>query len=926
MQRVLTLILVLLLAGCDGFGGMTDAEYVARAQDYLDRGELDAASIELKNALSENPQNPQARWLLGKLYVDSGNYPGAEKELSRAKELGVSSESVLPLLGQTYLRLGKYEQVIALLDRSGSLSEKARASLLTSAGLAHLRQGRKDEATETIGEALSLDAGSAYPLYGQIMLSIDSGDLDRARNQLDRLLKRHARYAPGWSLLGDMEQRNNRLEEAEEAYGKAISLRYDNGSDKLKRVFVRIRLKRYDQARKDLDELKAKSPRHPGVQYAQGLLHFIDKDLPKAQESFETALQSNADFAPALFYLGTTQYLQGNMEQAVEYLNRFMAENPDNRIARILVATIRLKQNDYESVENLLQPLIGPESEDVFLLNLMATALLKDGKTQQGIRLLERIVELEPESTPEAALAKAKLGIGYLAGGDQNAAAKMLESAIEIDPNLQQVDSVLVLNYLRQGQADKAVQVASRFVARQPDSPVAHTLLGMAYLAQNRESEAEASFLRATEVAPGDPAASMNLAALAMKRSEPERAREIYDRIFEVHPDDLGALIGLAALQAGQGDLQGAKERLEQAIAAHPDALQPRILLAQIHLRERDAAAALRTLGDFQARQSDTPGVMAVVGEAYLFQNRFREAVRILQQLVTMRPESAQARFLLAKAYAGTGDRMRMEEQLSRALELDPAYYAARMVRANIRLIQGDIDGAARDIGKLKEQYADDAGVMGLEAVLLAKQGDAKGSRGRLEQRFTASPSTGTLLDLVRMEWTLGERKQAIERLTGWLERHPDDTKARMMLADAYLQQGETKAPLEQYLRVLDQSENNVIALLNAALLLREKDPERALSYAEKALSLTPESAAAMDTLAAVLLRAGSIDRARELNAKTLEKAPGSPAYRFRKAQILEASGDREAATRLLATLLSEKAGFRERDQAQALYERLTAQ
>ena len=87
MRLASVLFITLLLVGCDGIGQRTDAEYVERAQDHLDKGELRAASIELKNALVQNPNHPQARWLLGKIYLEFGQYAAAEKELTRARDL-----------------------------------------------------------------------------------------------------------------------------------------------------------------------------------------------------------------------------------------------------------------------------------------------------------------------------------------------------------------------------------------------------------------------------------------------------------------------------------------------------------------------------------------------------------------------------------------------------------------------------------------------------------------------------------------------------------------------------------------------------------------------------------------------------------------------------------------------------------------------
>ena len=79
---------VLLLFGCDAGGGQTSTEHTNRAQSHLDEGEHRAALIELKNALLKNPDNTQARLLMGQLHVTLGDGASAEKELLHASELG----------------------------------------------------------------------------------------------------------------------------------------------------------------------------------------------------------------------------------------------------------------------------------------------------------------------------------------------------------------------------------------------------------------------------------------------------------------------------------------------------------------------------------------------------------------------------------------------------------------------------------------------------------------------------------------------------------------------------------------------------------------------------------------------------------------------------------------------------------------------
>ena len=69
------LLVFMLLAGLAACGdaNLTDIEHVQLAKDYLDKKELQSGMIELKNALSKNADNIEARLLLGNVYLDLGD-------------------------------------------------------------------------------------------------------------------------------------------------------------------------------------------------------------------------------------------------------------------------------------------------------------------------------------------------------------------------------------------------------------------------------------------------------------------------------------------------------------------------------------------------------------------------------------------------------------------------------------------------------------------------------------------------------------------------------------------------------------------------------------------------------------------------------------------------------------------------------------
>ena len=67
-----------------------------RAKQAVDAGDLSAAQIDLKVILQENPQNVDARLLLGDVLMRVGDVPGAASELTGAIELLRRSDSATP--------------------------------------------------------------------------------------------------------------------------------------------------------------------------------------------------------------------------------------------------------------------------------------------------------------------------------------------------------------------------------------------------------------------------------------------------------------------------------------------------------------------------------------------------------------------------------------------------------------------------------------------------------------------------------------------------------------------------------------------------------------------------------------------------------------------------------------------------------------
>ena len=76
------LLVALLTTGCGG-DDRTPQERFDAAKAFQAQGEMDAAVEELKGVLQLTPDNAEARFMLGNIYLNTGNVDAAAKELER---------------------------------------------------------------------------------------------------------------------------------------------------------------------------------------------------------------------------------------------------------------------------------------------------------------------------------------------------------------------------------------------------------------------------------------------------------------------------------------------------------------------------------------------------------------------------------------------------------------------------------------------------------------------------------------------------------------------------------------------------------------------------------------------------------------------------------------------------------------------------
>jgi Tfp pilus assembly protein PilF len=122
--------------------------------------------------------------------------------------------------------------------------------------------------------------------------------------------------------------------------------------------------------------------------------------------------------------------------------------------------------------------------------------------------------------------------------------------------------------------------------------------------------------------------------------------------------------------------------------------------------------------------------------------------------------------------------------------------------------------------------------------------------------------------------------------LQKWLEKHPSDLNATLLLAEQLHNAGQTQHAIELY-QQSPQLPNQAILQNNLANLLIPIDPEAALTWAEKAHQSMPEQPDILDTYGFALAKAGRLNEALTILRDAEIRLPQSSLVQLHLAETL---------------------------------------
>ena len=323
---------VLLLMACSDYF-MDEQKTMQLAQDYLQSGDIIAAAIELRNTLSENPDNAMARYQLATIYLDFGDYETADKEFRRAQASGWDEAEVVYGRMRAKFGLGDFQGVLRDSVLRDTWPAPMQAVILSTRALANAALDKRDEAFIDLEQAQGLDATSAVVIRTGIQLRLIEGGKEDAVNALQKALLSYP-DDPELLLLHAGMVAEHDPAAAEEIYSRVIE--FDTGgyisaygrSARRQLVQLLILEQKIEQADKTLKPLFGRDRKDPFTNYLGGVIAFRQGDYGKANELLLKVLKLAPDHNPTRLMFGTVSYAEKNYEQAAIFSVEISCESP----------------------------------------------------------------------------------------------------------------------------------------------------------------------------------------------------------------------------------------------------------------------------------------------------------------------------------------------------------------------------------------------------------------------------------------------------------------------------------------------------------------------------------------------------------------------------------------------------------------------
>ncbi len=545
---------------------------------YIQSGQLNRAVTEAEELLKQNPENLEARRILGRIYT----------RLIGDTQQGKIDEKMLKLA------IEQYQKITAK-------DPKDIDSLLVLGRLYRVSHNSVD-AEKAFKQALALESDNDEALTGLAMVYSDVGDSKNAVDMLKRATEKNPNARTLAALAGFYEQMRD-FGSAADTWKKAIPLAPDNS--RLKRALAQDLLfaDRIDEALVIYKEIAVEEPKDSQVQLRLSEIYRQKHDFEKARAAFAKAKEMDGD----------------NLEVRYDEVNMLDAEGKSDEAIGVLKKLLDDSvKKDYTESEK------GSRNT---LLERLGLLYRNNGKYPAAIAAFRQIGELDPDSASRASVQVVET---YRVAKDLNAARAESDSALKKYPKDRTVALVHASIVADQGKTDQAIAELRGLMNGERDRD---TLLSIAQLYEKAKRFGEEQKVldeaeRLSASKQEKQGVEFMRGAMFEKMKNFDDAEAEFRKVLTADPDNAGALNYLGYMWADRGvKLDEAQKMIAHALELDPQNGAYLDSLGWVYYHQNRLDQAEDNLRQALGKIGKDPTVHDHLGDVLMKKGRVRDAI-----------------------------------------------------------------------------------------------------------------------------------------------------------------------------------------------------------------------------------------------------------------------------------------------------------
>jgi Flp pilus assembly protein TadD len=464
-----------------------------------------------------------------------------------------------------------------------------------------------------------------------------NGDLKGAENELRRAVDLAPNEPQFLSGLGGLLGTQQKLEEAQIYFEKALKLEPQNLMFRRNLAANQWQLGQLDPAKQNLERILKLKPRDEPTILLLGMVMENLQDYTRAAAllgSVPVLVKQRPESLTAL----ARAYFRTNQREKARATLEILQHHSAGASGVFMGGRVAAEVGDYETAERLFESIRSSYSDTPTLGYNLALVQYRSGRLRESQETLEGLIAAGHLNSDIYNL----LGWCYQKQDRRREARQALEHAIQLDSSKESnyLDLAMILAGNRQLAA--ALAVSRDNVERHPNSYHAHVMKGLIELRMDQFTDAVRSYGRAEELDPSNPEAHRGLAVAQFAAGMMAEAKSTFEGALQKFSGD-----GLQYQEYGKMLLKlgetGDAEAESRGIELLNTALKLDHSLAEPHY---------------------------YLGNLALKRGKANEAVRHLEEAVRLDPKSSRISYALARAYRRLGRAGDADRQLQHYQEL----------------------------------------------------------------------------------------------------------------------------------------------------------------------------------------------------------------------------------------------------------------